>query len=253
MMNLVPTPGTVSTSIRPLRRSMDFSTTSSPTPRPERSVTASRVEKPCEKMSCTASRSLRVSSPLRMPRSTALRYTRAASMPAPSSMMVITTWLESWAAERRMVPVRVFPAATRASGVSMPWSTLLRMRWTRGSPISSMMALSTRVVSPSRMSSISLPCSWARSRTRRGKRSKTWRTGSMRMSITVSWSSADTPPTCCTAAVSSRPAARPTTVSVRSLASWSSLVRYTISSPTRLSRWSSWEKSTRTVLERAAT
>ena len=30
MMNFVPTPGTVSTSTRPFRRSMDFSTTSRP-------------------------------------------------------------------------------------------------------------------------------------------------------------------------------------------------------------------------------
>ena len=58
MMNLVPTPGTVSTSTRPFRRSMDFSTTSRPTPRPETSVTASAVEKPSEKMSWIASRSL---------------------------------------------------------------------------------------------------------------------------------------------------------------------------------------------------
>ena len=56
-----------------------------------------------------------------------------------------------------MVPVGVLPCASRRAGVSMPWSTLLRIMWTRGSPISSMMALSTRVPSPSRISSISLP------------------------------------------------------------------------------------------------
>ena len=156
-MNLVPTPCTVSTSTRPFSRSMDFSTTSSPTPRPETSVIASRVEKPWAKMSCTTSRSESASSPFSSPRATALACTRAASMPAPSSMIVITTWFDSWVAESRIVPVGVLPRATRSAGVSMPWSTLLRIRWTSGSPISSMIALSMRVFSPSRISSMSLP------------------------------------------------------------------------------------------------
>ena len=115
-MNLVPTPRTVSTSTRPFSRSMDFSTTSSPTPRPETSVIASRVEKPWAKMSCTTSRSESASSPFSRPRATALACTRAASMPEPSSMIVITTWFDSWAAESRIVPVGVLPRATRSAG-----------------------------------------------------------------------------------------------------------------------------------------
>jgi hypothetical protein len=106
MMNLVPTPGTVSTSTRPLRRSIDLSTTSRPTPRPETSVIDSRVENPCEKMSCTTSRSESPSSALIRPRSIALLRTVPASIPAPSSMIVMSTWLDSWVAESRMVPGR---------------------------------------------------------------------------------------------------------------------------------------------------
>ena len=250
-MNLVPTPGTVSTSTRPLSRSMDLSTTSRPTPRPETSVMASRVEKPCEKMSCTTSRSDTASSALSSPRSTALCRTVSASMPAPSSMMVMTTWFDSWVAESRMVPVGVLPLVTRTAGASMPWSTLLRMRWTSGSPISSMIALSIRVPSPSRISSISLPVSRARSRTSRGKRSNTWRMGSMRTSITVSWSCWETPATWWTAESRSRAASRAPGISASALPRSWSFVRWMMSSPTRFSRWSSWANSTRTTLERA--
>jgi hypothetical protein len=121
-------------------------------------------------------------------------------------MIVMSTWLLSWVAERRIVPVGVLPRATRSRGSSMPWSTLFRIRWTSGSPISSMIALSTRVFSPSRISSISLPVCRERSRTRRGNRSNTTRMGNIRTSITVSWSCAETPATWWTAASSSRPA-----------------------------------------------
>ena len=70
----------------------------------------------------------------------------------------------------------------------MPWSTALRIRCTSGSPSSSITALSTRVSSPCSTSSTRLPCWCARSRTRRGKRSKTWRIGSIRTSMIVSCS-----------------------------------------------------------------
>ena len=62
MVNLVPAPGRLSASTRPFSFSIDFSTTSRPTPRPERSVTVRAVEKPSEKMSWTASLSLKTSS-----------------------------------------------------------------------------------------------------------------------------------------------------------------------------------------------
>ena len=68
-----------------------------------------------------------------MPFSIATRRTCAASMPRPSSTMVMTTWFDSWAAESRIVPVADLPLASRSAGLSMPWSTLLRIMWTRGS------------------------------------------------------------------------------------------------------------------------
>src|SRR6266496_2059968 len=188
MVKRVPAPGMVSASMKPFRRSMHFTTTSRPTPRPLSSVTVSAVEKPSAKMSWMASRSVRWSASPMIPRSRAFRRTSAASIPAPSSAMVITTWFDSWAAESRMVPVADLPLARRSPGLSIPWSTLLRIMWTRGSPSSSMIALSTRVSSPCRISSISFPCWRLRSRTRRGNRSKTFRMGSIRTAMIVSWS-----------------------------------------------------------------
>ena len=89
----------------------------------------------------------------------------------------------------------------------MPWSTALRMRCTSGSPISSITALSTRVSSPCSTSSTCLPCWRARSRTSRGKRSKTWRMGSIRTSMIVSCSWVETPATWWTGLEQLRPRA----------------------------------------------
>ena len=50
-----PSPGTVETSMAPRSASMVFLTTSMPTPRPERLVTACAVEKPGWKISCSTS------------------------------------------------------------------------------------------------------------------------------------------------------------------------------------------------------
>ena len=47
-----------------------------------------------------------------------------------------------------MVPCSLLPAATRTSGISMPWSMELRTRCTSGSPIFSSTVLSSSVVSP---------------------------------------------------------------------------------------------------------
>ena len=91
-------------------------TTSRPTPRPDTSVTALAVEKPSVKMSWIASRSLSVSPACSRPRSSAFLRTEAASMPAPSSISVITTWFDSCAAESSSVPVSDLPRALRTAG-----------------------------------------------------------------------------------------------------------------------------------------
>ena len=169
-------PGTLSASTRPFSRSMDFSTTSRPTPRPETSVTwagggEALGEDELDRLAVGHLRRRAPQDPLlaRPP-----RRTWAASMPAPvvhdrdDHLVRLLGGGEQDGAGRRSCRGPAAPP-----GVSMPWSTLLRIMWTRGSPISSMMALSTRVPSPSRISSTSLPCCRARSRTRRGKRSKT--------------------------------------------------------------------------------
>ena len=59
------------------------------------------------------------------------------------------------------------PAATRASAVSTPWSTLLRTRCVSGSAIISTIDLSSSVSPPLIASSMSLPSDFAESRTTR--------------------------------------------------------------------------------------
>jgi hypothetical protein len=179
-------------------------TTSSPTPHPDTSITVRTVEKPSVKISWIASRSESASSSVTRPRSSARRRTSRASIPPPSSTRVITTWFDSWAAESTIVPDAGFPRAARTAGASMPWSTALRMRWTSGSPISSMTALSTRVSSPCRTSSTCLPCWRARSRTRR-EALEDVADGSIRTSMIVSCSCVETLATWCTAARAAAP------------------------------------------------
>jgi hypothetical protein len=62
-----------------------------PTPRPETSVIFSAVENPGRKIRAKASASLRLSSGLMSPRSTALALIRAQSRPLPSSTISMTT------------------------------------------------------------------------------------------------------------------------------------------------------------------
>ena len=65
----------------------------------------------------------------------------------------------------------------------------LRIMWTRGSDRRSMTVLSTSQPSPSVTRRTDLPTMAATSRTRRGMRWKTARTGWARMAITLSWMS----------------------------------------------------------------
>ena len=85
-----------------------------------------------------------------------------------------------------MLPTGDLPLATRSSGISMPWSRLLRTRWVRGSAMRSIRPLSSSVLSPMVLSSICLFSFWARSRTTRGKRENTTEIGIMRIDITDS-------------------------------------------------------------------
>jgi len=82
-------------------------------------------------------------------------------------MMMLPPW---WLADRNRRPASVLPAATRAAGISMPWSMLLRTRWVSGSTMRSIKPLSSSVAAPLVMKSIFLPSLAARSRTMRGRR-----------------------------------------------------------------------------------
>ena len=143
------------------------------------------------KMSCTASASdmTLANSTETRPSSTALARTRSRSMPAPSSRISMFTWPPSWPAVRRSTPSVGLPAARRLSGVSMPWSTVLRTMWVRGSLMASMRLLSSSVSLPSISRRTCLPSWWARSRTTRGSLPHTVPMGCMRVFITRSCSS----------------------------------------------------------------
>ncbi|NLS29114.1 hypothetical protein S2M10_41340 [Sphingomonas sp. S2M10] len=186
---LEPSPGTEVMSIAPRRLSMVRLTTSMPTPRPDRLVTAAAVEKPGWKISWSSSLSLSCWPGWIRPCASALARTRSRSIPRPSSWMVISTSPPAWWAERRTWPVAGLPAAMRSASGSRPWSQALRIRWTIGSASRSITVLSTSVASPSVDSSIALPVSRARSWISRRKRPNSVATGTMRSTIIVSRSS----------------------------------------------------------------
>ena len=68
-----------------------------------------------------------------------------ASRPPPSSLTSTAMLPPRWQASRCSVPTAGLPLATRTSGISMPWSMLLRTRCTSGSPIFSSTVLSSSV------------------------------------------------------------------------------------------------------------
>ncbi|NTV97443.1 MAG: hypothetical protein HGA75_18870, partial [Thiobacillus sp.] len=94
-------------------------------------------------------------------------------------------WSPTWLADRVTMALPGLLLAWRSSGPSMPWSTALRTRWTRGSLRSSIMVLSSSVSSPDRTSSTSLPSWRARSRARRGYFWNSRPIGCMRVFITA--------------------------------------------------------------------
>jgi hypothetical protein len=189
-----------------------------------------------------------------MPRSTALRYTREASMPAPSSMMVITTWLDSWAAESRMVPgAASLPAGhALAGGLDAVVHAVADQVDERLSDL-----VDDGLVHPRRLAledQLDLLALLAGQVPHQpGKRSKTWRTGSMRMSITGLLEHRGDPAHVLDRGHQLPPAARPRHRLHQSLSKLDELGAAMISSPTRFSRWSSCEKSTRTGAGAAAT
>ena len=164
-------------------------TTSSPTPRPERSDTLSAVEKPGAKIRLSTSSSARTASAAITPRSMAIARTRSRSRPWPSSATSMTIRPPRWAAEMRTRPSGGLPSAIRRSGLSRPWSTALRTMWVSGSVSRSMTVRSTSVDSPSTTSRTRLPVAASASRTSRAMRWNTAFTGWARMAITLSWMS----------------------------------------------------------------
>ena len=156
-----------------------------PTPRPDRSVTASAVEKPGWKIRSQTCASVGFSGTAR-PRSAALARMRSRFRPRPSSLTSMTMWPPWCEAARVMVPVSSLPACARTSGISRPWSIELRTRCTSGSAMRSIRPLSSSVPSPMVRRRTCLPRRADRSRTRRGKRRNTASTGSMRTPMTAS-------------------------------------------------------------------
>ena len=217
-------------------------TTSMPTPRPDRSVTLSAVEKPGAKISCQTSLSLGVAPSGSRPRSMALARMRSRRRPRPSSLTSITMLPPSWQALICSRPVVPLPAAMRSAGNSMPWSRLLRTRCISGSAISSTMLLSSSVSPPVTTNSISLPSCLLVSRTTRWKRLKVSPTGTMRSASAPSR-------VACTSSLTRWLASRN-----RAEPSWLATICAPLpaitSSPIRSIRWSSL--SARTLTKRAS-
>ena len=188
---VVPTPTLVIVRTAPPIASIWRLTTSMPTPRPEMSVTTSTVENPGRKI-CPMSWSWLIalpSSALARPLLTRRAAIFSASMPPPSSAISTSTKAPLFRAERRRVPRAGLPRATRSSGFSMPWSTLLRTRCSSASSICISTFLSTATSSPSSSTAQSLPRSRLIARTARGYLPKTDRTSTSCMPLTLSCSS----------------------------------------------------------------
>ena len=184
---MLPCPGTLSTSTVPPMVLILDRTTSIPTPRPENSVTFSLVENPGWKMKEYISLSVSSSSGfVNSLFARALLRIFSRSRPAPSSAILITTSPLAFSAERVTVPDSSLPLSTRTSGISMPWSILFRMICISGSPICSIIFLSTSVSSPTSTSFAFLFSFFVISRTIRFIFIKVASKGTMRSSMTLS-------------------------------------------------------------------
>ncbi len=121
-----------------------------PIPRPETFVTCSEVVNPGRKISSSASRSLmrRASCGVTARVATARASSASARIPSPSSVTSMPTCPPSCHARTVSTPSSGLPAARRASGSSMPWSTALRTRWVSGSFTASTIERSSSVSPP---------------------------------------------------------------------------------------------------------
>ena len=136
-------------------------------------------------------------------------------------------------------PASGLPCARRTSGGSMPWSIALRSRCTIGSPTSSSIERSSSTSFPSIVNSTGLPTDRAASRTRRGKRSNTCHTGTMRLVMISSCRSATRRDVCATVSASAGSSIEPVSCTSRP--------RVITSSPIRFIRLSSRRRSMRTL------
>lgn len=118
--NRVPRPRVVLMLTSPLRLLTARLTTSMPTPRPERSVTCSAVEKPGAKISSWISSGRSFASGETSPRSMARFKMRVSSRPAPSSAISMITLPPWWRAVSDTRPTRALPVRSRASVGSRP-------------------------------------------------------------------------------------------------------------------------------------
>ncbi len=182
---VAPRPGVLSTVTSPPTPNNRVRTTSRPTPRPDTSVTASRDEKPDWKMRSidAASESRSASASDNRPRRTATWRSAAGVRPRPSSRTRSTTRSPSRRALKVIAPRGDFPASTRSSRASRPWSSALRTRCSSGSFKASSTERSTRSSSPSTVRSTSFPSSRASSRTMRGYGSNNTDSGTMRSAV----------------------------------------------------------------------
>ena len=196
MTNVVPTPGSVSTSTVPPRSSTAVRTTSRPTPRPEVSVTSSRVEKP----GTNSSRQQRRAGQRSRRRRAAPRAIAGGAQRVLVDAGAVVGDLDDdgragGPGRRRVTVGRAGLAGGRAlaPAVSQPWSTALVTRCLSASATPSSTRVSSSTSSPSRTQPDVLAVAAATSRTSCGKLATTRRTGTIARPIAPSRTGASWP------------------------------------------------------------
>ena len=113
-MKAVPLPGVLSTATLPRSARTASRTTSSPTPRPDSSLTVSRVEKPGSKIRPTTRGSSAGVPVGTMPSAIPFWTIFSRSSPRPLSSTRIATRSPSWPAQSVIRPTRGLPFSTRS-------------------------------------------------------------------------------------------------------------------------------------------